>query len=117
MRTAEVQKEINVRRSNSKITLTGKKAIKALQEVEFMMISLRNIENHYLYKDLDSCEQDPEESPREITRFIRQNNFIQRLCTVRRIISEKFDNTLGKDDMDDTERAMEHIKYWQKPGD
>jgi hypothetical protein len=117
LRTPALQKENKVRKSNSKITLTGKGAIKALQEVEFMMVSLRNIEDYYFYKALDSPDQDPEECPREICRFIRQNNFIQRLCTIRRIISEKFDNTLGKDDMDDTERAMEHIKYWRKPGD
>jgi hypothetical protein len=112
-----LQKENKIRKTNSKITITGKQAIRALQEVEFMMISLRKIEDHYFYAEIDSPGQDPEACTRELTRFIRQNNFIQRLCTVRKIISERFDNTLGKDDMDDTERALEHVPYWQKPGD
>jgi hypothetical protein len=111
------QKENKVSKRNSKITLSGKKAIRALQEIEFMMISLRKIEDHYFYKEIDSPDQDPEECSRELTRFIRENNFIRKLCTVRSIISEKFDNTLGKDNMDDTERAMENIRVWEKPGD
>lgn len=31
--------------------------------------------------------------------------------------SENFDNTLGDDDMDDIERAMEGLKFWDMPGD
>lgn len=40
-----------------------------------------------------------------------------RLAKVRGMLSEKFDNTLGNDDMDDIERAMDGLKYWSKPGD
>lgn len=33
------------------------------------------------------------------------------------ILTEKFDATLGDDDMDDLERAMESLRYWSKPSD
>ncbi|MDE1193602.1 MAG: hypothetical protein PW896_00020 [Pseudomonas sp.] len=102
---------------NNRITLTGKRTVRALQEIEFMMISLRKIEDHYFYKEFDSPSQDPDECSRELTRFIRENNFIRRLSVVRSIISEGFDNTLGKDHMDDLERAMEHLVFWENPGD
>lgn len=82
-----------------------------------MLISLRKIEDHYFFEELDSPGQDPDNRAREISRFISENDFIKRLATVRRIISERFDNALGKDDMDDTERAMEHLEFWEKPGD
>jgi len=39
------------------------------------------------------------------------------LVKIRGALSEKFDDTLGDDDMDDLERAMERVKYWEKPGD
>jgi hypothetical protein len=109
-------KESKLRKTNSKITLPGKKTIRALQEIEFMMSSLRKIEDHYFYKEIDSPGQDPEECSRELTRFIRENNFIRKLCTVRAIIFEGFDTTLGSDNMDDTERAMKNIRSWEKPG-
>ncbi len=89
----------------------------ALQELEFMMISLRKIEDYYFYKELDSPGQDPTLREKEISRFVSENNFIQRLGTVRKIVSERFDHGLGKDQMGDTERAMEHLIFWEKPGD
>lgn len=106
-----------LRKSNSKIVLAGKQAVKALQDVEFMMISLRNIEDHYFYKEIDFPGQDPAVRDEEISRFISENNFIKRLCLIRKIISKPFDSSLGKDDMDDLERAMEHLVFWEKPGD
>ncbi|BDR55752.1 hypothetical protein [Xylocopilactobacillus apis] len=39
----------------------------------------------------------------------RHNLLIKMLAEVRRIITEKFDDELGEDD-------MEKIKYWEKPG-
>jgi hypothetical protein len=117
LKTPASPKENKLRKKNSKITLTGKRTVRALQEIEFMMISLRKIEDHYFYKEFDSPSQDPDECSRELTRFIRENNFIRRLSVVRSIISEGFDNTLGKDHMDDLERAMEHLVFWENPGD
>ena len=36
----------------------------------------------------------------------------ERLAKVREILSEKFDDRLGEDDMGDLERAMEELRYW-----
>lgn len=41
----------------------------------------------------------------------------RRLAEVRKIITGKFDLSLGADDMDDVERAMARVKVWEKPGD
>lgn len=40
-----------------------------------------------------------------------------RLAKVRAILSMKFDETLGDDDMGDIEREIENLKYWELPGD
>lgn len=57
------------------------------------------------------------EYEKETTHFIDGWNVTQRLAKVRMILSEKFDNTLGNDDMVDLERAMEGLKYWSTPED
>jgi len=39
------------------------------------------------------------------------------LAEVRKVLSSKFNNELGDDDMDDIERATEDTQYWERPGD
>ncbi|MFK3796306.1 hypothetical protein [Pseudomonas sp. NPDC088444] len=106
-----------LRKTNRKIIITGKQAIKALQEIGFMFISLRQMEDYYFYKEIEAPGQDPGTRAREISRFVTQNSFINRLAVVRKTISERFDNSLGNDDMSDSERAMEHLTFWEKLGD
>ncbi len=36
----------------------------------------------------------------------------QKLSEIRSILSEKFSDELGDDDMDELERCMKDIKYW-----
>jgi hypothetical protein len=50
---------------------------------------------------------------RATTDFIDNEKITQKLAKVRRILSESFDNTLGKDDMDDIERHMKNIDFWK----
>lgn len=40
-----------------------------------------------------------------------------RLAEIRKVITERFNTDQGDDDMDDIEREMEKIKYWEKLGD
>lgn len=54
---------------------------------------------------------------KETTEFIDNNNITHRLAKIRKIITEKFNDALGNDDMDDIEREMVKIKFWEKPGD
>nr|WP_175799880.1 hypothetical protein [Burkholderia anthina] len=102
--------------SNEKIELSGGEALSILCELEYLLISLRNIGTYYhepsrVFGDgnLEYCA--------ETTRFIDENKVTQKLAKVREIISAKFDSSLGDDDMDDIERAVEDIKVWERPGD
>jgi len=88
---------------NEKINLTGEEAITILSEVEYILISLRNIARYYYHK--------------ETTNFIDKNNVTHRLALIRRVVSEKFNDELGDDDMDDIERELEKLQCWEKPGD
>lgn len=97
-------------KENEQISLSGNEAIEILKEINLMLISLHNMGSHYMDKDTKEYEK-------ETTRFIDEWKVTHRLAKIRGILSEKFDNTLGDDDMDDIERAMEDLKYWEKPGD
>lgn len=96
--------------ANSQITLSGDEAIAALKEINLILISLHNIGSYYIDKDRNDYAS-------ETNRFIDEWGVTTRLAKVRRILSEKFDLSLGDDDMDDLERAMEDIKYWSSQGD
>jgi hypothetical protein len=103
---------------NEMIELTGGEAILIIKEVEYLLISLNKIAEYY-YNDerTISTEQTGIDYALETTRFIDQSQITRRLAKIRRIVSEKFDDTLGSDDMDDTERELEIMKYWERPGD
>jgi len=82
-----------------------------------MMISLRNIQMHYHQNTHLPSEADIAECAVEAMRFIQRSNYIKRFCKVRRLISGRFDHTVGKDDMGDKGRALDHVPAWRKPGD
>lgn len=97
-------------KKNEKIVLSGDEAIEILKEIDVILISLHDMGSYYMDKDTREYEK-------ETTRFIDEWKVTHRLARIRGILSEKFDNTLGDDEMDDLERAMEKLKYWEKPGD
>jgi len=97
-------------KENEEISLSGDEAIKILTDVEYILISLRDVARHY-YDNVEGeitsayCE--------EITRFIDENEITKKLANIRRVISEKFNLKPGDDEMDDIERELEHIRYWK----
>lgn len=98
------------RPENENISISGGDAITILQEVELILISLHKIGSYYVGKNQQEYE-------RETNRFIDEWKVAGRLAKVRTILSERFDSTLGEDDMDDLERAMEGLNIWTSPND
>lgn len=106
--------DLNLLKDNEKIHLSGEEAIDILNEVEYMLISLRDIARHY-YDNADGCISDQNRALycEETTRFIDEGGVTERLAKIREKITGKFNLELGDDDMDDIERAMESLKYWK----
>ncbi|MDU0203971.1 hypothetical protein ACYEXS_36435 [Paenibacillus sp. MAH-36] len=105
-------------KANEQISMSGSEIIEVLKEIELIMTSLHKMGSYYAIKYQEGeLIQDNSEYEKETTRFIDEWKVTNRLAKVRGVLSEKFDNTLGKDDMDDLERAMDGLKYWSKPGD
>lgn len=102
--------------ANEEIRLTGKEALDVLMELEFILISLRNIGNYYakpLGKVMTKTER--EKYNKETCDFIDKYAINEKLTKIRRIIAEKFDDELGDDDMDDIERETEKLIFWTAP--
>lgn len=93
-------------KSNERITIAGVDAIRILQELELILISLRTIGT-----TLGTSEGSAYE--RETTRFIDEWSVTDRLAVARELLTERFDRSLGDDHMDDLERAMESLQYWE----
>ena len=103
-------------KENEEIILTGQEAIKILSEVEYILISLRNISRYYYNKPNEKISDgDKLKYHQETSDFIDDNKVTHRLASIRKIISEKFNSELGDDDMDDIEREIEKLEYWTKP--
>ncbi|MFC4321732.1 hypothetical protein [Litchfieldia salsa] len=104
--------------SNKKITYTSEELIKVLKHLNIMVVSFDKIGSYYGSKmNGNNDEEILKECDCETIRFMNDWKIPQRLSEIRAILSDKFDRTLGDDDMDDLERAMEGLKYWSKPND
>ncbi len=93
---------------NKKIVLTGKEALDALKDIEFILISLHKMGSFYAEKPGTL-----EEYRKATTDFIDDCAVTQRLAKVRRIVSMPFDDSLGDDEMDDMERHFSDLKFWE----
>jgi len=103
---------------NRRIVLSGEDALRILCEIEFLLQSLHHIGRHY-YPDGDDDGADALRRAQycaETTRFIDEEQATTRLALMRSILSAPFDTTLGADEMDDIERAVEALPLWRAPG-
>ncbi|WFD08718.1 hypothetical protein [Tepidibacter hydrothermalis] len=107
-----------MQKANEYITYTFNELAEVMKEIEVMLQSYHRIISYYAIDINEDVEKfDENEFRKEITDFTCNWDVPKRLANIRSILSERFDNTLGEDDMDDIERTMENIKYWAKPGD
>lgn len=103
---------------NENITYTFDELKEVLGELEMIIISLHKMGSYYGDKfDTYGEEMYRGEYEKETTRFIDEWRVCKKLGKVRSILSERFDRTLGEDDMDDLEREMDEIRHWSKLGD
>lgn len=93
--------------NNQIICFNGQELLDVFIEIDFILISLAEIGRNYeMYTNIAHYEKDT-------TRFIDECKVTERLAKIRGIIANKFDNTLGYDQMDDLERATENTNYWK----
>jgi hypothetical protein len=81
--------------------------LKVLRFINQILISLHRIGSSY--NDINT-----ELYNKQTTEFIDDWKVTQKLSEIRAILSDKFSDELGDDDMDELERVMKDIKYWSK---
>lgn len=101
-----------------RVYIASEKLMLALCEVEYMLISLRDM-GHYFYTHPDRPPTPDTELAyaRETTRFIDENGICARLSKIRTILSVPFDRQVGEDAIEKLDQRLEEINYWRKPGD
>lgn len=93
--------------SNNRLTYLGDEVIEVLKENNIILLSLHKIGSYYGAKFHEYGEEKfRDEYERETTRFIDDWGVTQKLANIRMILSVKFDDTLGVDNMDLLERAF-----------
>jgi len=96
--------------------MEGADLVRALQEVEMLLASLHKIGSYYATPvGVEPSPESIREYERETTRFVDEWKVTSRLAAIRNLLSKPFDTTLGDDDMDDLERAMQDLDCWENP--
>jgi len=99
--------------ANKRLVYDGEAMLNVLKEIEEILGSLHKMGAYYALKDWEGV--DKPEFDRETNDYINNNRVCGKLARIRTILSEKFDDTRGEDDMDDIERACKDIVYWKAP--
>ena len=98
---------------NEKIVLSGSEAIDILKKLEFIIVSLHNIGASFAKPvGVSISNEEYELYCKETTSFIDDYDVVGKVISIRRTISDHFDDELGDDDMDDIEREMQDINLW-----
>ncbi|WP_299490943.1 hypothetical protein [uncultured Shewanella sp.] len=96
--------------NNPNVTYSKDDIFGVLKTINLLVVSLNSIA-------MESVDNPKINLANEILTFLQENNMLDRLSSIREVLSEAFDTTLGDDDMDELERAMEDIEYWSAPND
>lgn len=95
------------------IVLAADEAIDILREIETILISLHKIGAYY--GCLGESTANNIAYALETNRFIDEWQVTQRLANIRAILSSKFDNAVGDDNMAILERELEYVSTWELP--
>ena len=108
-----------MRQETRAIKISGEDVLFTLSEIDYLLISLRNIARYYYHTDhyVSGSARQQEAYCTETTEFIDRHAIAHRLAHLRKMLSEKMNLEVGADGMDDVERYTEKVSYWEKPGD
>jgi hypothetical protein len=108
---------MNLRPENRRIEIAGEDAIQIFRVIELILTSLHKIGSYYAVPvNIEMTKTEKRNYEQETNRFIDEWKVTSRLAKARRLLSECFDLTMGEDNMDDLERALESVDFWSGPG-
>jgi hypothetical protein len=102
---------------NGLVKFTGSELMDVLSELEYMLISLRNIGDYYYMGSFQPDEKTPLAYALETTRFLDESNIDQRLDKIKHILLQPMIREPGTNNARKLKRNLKRIDCWQKPGD
>lgn len=93
-------------KNSNKIKLSEEEAVKVIVDLDRIVVSLDKIKNHF------AEESDFQKHDKILSDYIINEQVNQTLAQIRGLLSSKFSLSVGKDDMDDLERACSTNRYW-----
>jgi hypothetical protein len=94
-----------MRRHKNQIAYPQKKIIAVLRTLNEFVVSLDQISSA-------SYDVTKEEHGVLLADFIQRHKIFQKMAQARKILSAHFSTKLGADEMDELEREMEGVLYW-----
>ena len=94
-----------MRRPKSRISYPRKDVIAVLRTLNELVVSLDQLGSA-------SYDMTKAASDAALSDFLRRHNIYRKTAEARRILSAPFSTALGADEMDELEREMQDVKYW-----
>jgi hypothetical protein len=88
------------------IVLSRNDLLRVLSYLNILVVSLDRIGSA-------CCDVDKQECLQMLDEFLTDWQALQMLAQARKVLSKPFSDELGPDDMDELERAMQHLAYWR----
>ncbi|MEO6994398.1 MAG: hypothetical protein ABI273_12260 [Lacunisphaera sp.] len=89
-----------------KVSYPRQKIIEVLRTLNELVVSIDRIGSA-------AYDQTKKEHDAALAAFIQKHDIFKKAASARRILSEPFSTKLGPDDMDELEREMEGVQYWE----
>jgi hypothetical protein len=89
-----------------KLTYSRKEIIDVLRTLNEIVVSLDRLGSA-------AHEMTPRQHDAELTKFIRGHKIFRKVAKARMTLSEPFPSKVGSDGMDELERAMQKISFWE----
>lgn len=104
-------------RDNGFVKFDGAELINALNEVEYMLISLRDIGNYY-YRDIAPLDEITQIAYAvETSRFLTDSKIDQRLENIKNTLLRPLIIEPGTNEGARIKKALGKVKCWERPGD
>lgn len=94
------------------VVLSGEVAVAILSELEYFLISLRNMGLYYYVRD-EVTEAHETEYRMETARFVGESNMVSRLEKIKSVLLSEFLKCYGEEELEDFRRKLRRKRYWK----
>ncbi|NIF18067.1 hypothetical protein [Pantoea sp. Cy-639] len=94
------------------VKISGEEAVDILWELEYLLISLRNIGLYYYMRE-EVTENDERDYCIETARFVCGSQMISRLERIKGKLSDRFEACYGQEELDVFRKKLRRKRFWK----